>query len=135
VGKRRRLIVWSPQVELGRLLWLLNLSTAAEFTHVAGSPPRDFSPPGRLGALLIFDGEARLVDRIQLSPTASVVQIPIAMWHDFVVLERNTTVLEIKPGPDVPDEFADWAPKEGAVNAGQFVKWATNAAVGANWAR
>jgi cupin fold WbuC family metalloprotein len=87
------------------------------------------------GALLIFDGEARLVDRIQLSPTASVVQIPIAMWHGFVVLERNTTVLEIKPGPYIPNEFADWAPKEGAANAGRFVKWATNASVGAKWAR
>jgi cupin fold WbuC family metalloprotein len=63
------------------------------------------------GALLIFDGKARLVDRIQLSPTASVVQIPIGMWHSFVVLERNTTALEIKPGPYVPNEFADWAPK------------------------
>jgi cupin fold WbuC family metalloprotein len=86
------------------------------------------------GALLIFDGKARLVDRIQLSPTASVVQIPIGMWHGFVVLERNTTVLEIKPGPYVPNEFADWAPKEEAVNASRFVEWATNAAVGANWA-
>jgi cupin fold WbuC family metalloprotein len=87
------------------------------------------------GALLIFDGKARLVDRIQLSPIASVVQIPIGMWHGFVVLERNTTVLEIKPGPYVPNEFADWAPKEEAVNAGRFVKWATSAAVGANWTR
>ena len=43
------------------------------------------------------DGDARLMDRIELGPRSSVVQIPIGVWHDFVVLERNTAVLEIKP--------------------------------------
>jgi cupin fold WbuC family metalloprotein len=85
------------------------------------------------GALLIFDDNARLVDRIELSPTSSVVQIPIGVWHGFVVLERNTVVMEIKPSPFVPNEFADWAPEEGDANAGDFVGWATDAAVGARW--
>jgi cupin fold WbuC family metalloprotein len=73
------------------------------------------------GALLIFDTNGRVVDRIELSPTTSIVQIAIGMWHGFVVLERNTVVVEIKPGPFVPNEFADWAPKEGAVNAARFL--------------
>jgi dTDP-4-dehydrorhamnose 3,5-epimerase-like enzyme len=34
------------------------------------------------------------MDRIELGPRSSVVQIPIGVWHDFVVLERNTAVLE-----------------------------------------
>jgi hypothetical protein len=51
------------------------------------------------------DGDARLMDRIELGPRSSVVQIPIGVWHDFVVLERNTAVLEIKPSPYLPNEL------------------------------
>jgi cupin fold WbuC family metalloprotein len=60
------------------------------------------------GNLLIFDGGARLTDRIELSPRSFVVQIPTGVWHGFLVLEPNTAVLEIKPGPYLPNEFADW---------------------------
>jgi hypothetical protein len=60
---------------------------------------------------------------------------PDGVWHGFVVLEPNTAVLEIKPGPYVAKEFADWAPKEGDLNAGRFVEWATNAAIGVNCER
>jgi cupin fold WbuC family metalloprotein len=85
------------------------------------------------GNLLIFDGDARLLDRIELSPRSSMVQIPIGVWHGFVVLEPNTAVLEIKPGPYLPNEFADWAPQEGDASAGSFVEWAANAAPGERW--
>ena len=85
------------------------------------------------GNLLVFDGDARLMDRIELNPRSSVVQIPIGVSHGFVVLERNTAVLEIKPGPYVPNEFADWAPEEGDATATRFVKWITNAAPGERW--
>jgi cupin fold WbuC family metalloprotein len=83
------------------------------------------------GVLLIFDHKARLVDRIELSPTISVVQIPIGTWHGFVVLERNTVVMEInnKPGPFLANEFADWSPEEGDGNARSFVEWSRNAAL------
>jgi len=85
------------------------------------------------GNLLIFDGDARLMDRIELSPRSSVVQIPIGVWHGFVVLEPNTAVLEIKPGPYLPNEFTDWAPEEGDASASRFVEWAANAAPGERW--
>jgi cupin fold WbuC family metalloprotein len=85
------------------------------------------------GNLLIFDDNARLMDRIELSPRSSVVQIPIGVWHGFVVLEPNTAVLEIKPGPYLPNEFADWAPEEGDATATDFVKWTMNAAPGERW--
>jgi hypothetical protein len=62
-----------------------------------------------------------------------VVQIPIGVWHGFVVLEPNTAVLEIKPGPYLPNEFADWAPEEGDATATGFVKWTMNAAPGERW--
>jgi cupin fold WbuC family metalloprotein len=82
---------------------------------------------------LVFDGSGRLADRIELSPSASVIQIPVSVWHGFVVLEPNTAVLEIKPGPYRANEFADWAPEEGAAAAERFVEWATTAALGARW--
>ena len=82
---------------------------------------------------MIFDGNARLMDRIELSPSSSVVQIPIGVWHGFVVLEPNTAVLEIKPGPYLPNEFAEWAPEEGDETASGFVEWTTNAAPGERW--
>jgi cupin fold WbuC family metalloprotein len=85
------------------------------------------------GNLLIFDGDARLMDRIELSPSSSVLQIPIGVWHGFVVLEPNTAVLEIKPGPYLPNEFADWAPEEGDASAGSLVEWAANSALGERW--
>src|SRR2546430_1953523 len=73
------------------------------------------------GSLLIFDSSARLADLIELSPTAPVVQIPVGLWHGFVALERNTAVLEVKPGPYRANEFAHWAPEEGDANAERFV--------------
>jgi cupin fold WbuC family metalloprotein len=82
------------------------------------------------GSLLIFDSSARLADRIELSPSAPIVQISVGIWHGFVVLERNTAVLEIKPGPYRANEFAHWAPEEGDADADRFVEWATNAALG-----
>jgi cupin fold WbuC family metalloprotein len=85
------------------------------------------------GNLLIFDGDARLIDRIELSPRSSMVQIPIGVWHGFVVLEPNTAVLEIKPGPYLPNEFADWAPEEGDASASSLVEWAANSALGERW--
>jgi cupin fold WbuC family metalloprotein len=87
------------------------------------------------GNLLVFDRSATLVDRIELSPNASVVQIPVGVWHGFLVLERNTAVLEIKPGPYRPNEFADWAPEEGDAEADRFVQWATQSALGSKWSR
>jgi cupin fold WbuC family metalloprotein len=85
------------------------------------------------GALLIFDDNARLVDRIELSSSTPVVQIPIGTWHGFVVLKKNTVVIEIKPGPFLANEFAQWSPEEGDANGRTFVEWARNAALGAEW--
>src|SRR5262249_34805633 len=85
------------------------------------------------GNLLIFDGDGRLMDRIELSPRSSVVQIPIGVWHGFVVLERNTPVLETKPGPYLTNEFAHWAQEEGDASASSFVEGAANAAPGERW--
>jgi cupin fold WbuC family metalloprotein len=85
------------------------------------------------GNLLSFDGSGCLADRMELSRSAQVAQIPAGVWHGFVVLENDTAVLEIKPGPYRPNEFADWAPEEGAPDARRMVEWLSGAKLGTAW--
>jgi hypothetical protein len=63
-----------------------------------------------------------------------MVQIPVSAWHTCVVHEPDTVIIEVKPGPYRPNEFADWAPEEGNERAAQFVAWATGAEIGQTWA-
>jgi cupin fold WbuC family metalloprotein len=85
------------------------------------------------GNLLSFDGSGCLADRIELSTRAQVAQIPAGVWHGFVVREKDTAVLEIKPGPYRPNEFAHWAPEEGAPDARRMVEWLSGAKLGTAW--
>lgn len=82
---------------------------------------------------LIFDPQAELVQRLAMSVASPVVQIPRGTWHSGVALAPETLVLEIKPGPYRPNEFAPWAPEEGEPASGAFVHWAAGARVGSKW--
>jgi hypothetical protein len=87
---------------------------------------------GRLD-LLIFGQEAELTQRLGMSVAFPVVQIPSGTWHGGVALQSQTLILEVKPGPYRPNEFADWGPQEGDAASGAFVRWAKGADVGAKW--
>jgi cupin fold WbuC family metalloprotein len=89
---------------------------------------------GRLD-LLIFDPQSQLVQRLALGTASPVAQIPPATWHSGVALQSQTLVLEVKPGPYRPNEFAEWAPVEGETAAAAFVGWATRARAGSRWDR
>jgi cupin fold WbuC family metalloprotein len=65
------------------------------------------------GKLLRFSADGEVVGRSEMSPQAPVVQIPAGVWHGFRVVEPGTAVMEVKPGPYRPSEFAEWAPPEG----------------------
>jgi cupin fold WbuC family metalloprotein len=82
---------------------------------------------------LIFDPQAELLQRLAMSIASPVVQIPRGTWHSGVALAPETLVLEIKPGPYRPNEFAPWAPEEGEPASGAFVHWAAGARVGSKW--
>src|SRR5262245_19976157 len=131
--KRAHLLLHEgPAVPVQRLIIVLQPKTYVRPHHHSRQWEMLVLQQGR-GNLLIFGGDGRLMDRIELSPRSSVVQSTIGVWHGFVVLEPNTAVLEIKPGPYLPTEFADWAPEEGDASASRFVEWAANAALGERW--
>ena len=75
-----------------------------------------------VGQVLSFDNHGRIVDRIEMTTVSPVVQIPIGTWHGFLVLELNTIIMEIKPGPYRANEFADWAPPEGDASVADYLR-------------
>ena len=87
---------------------------------------------GRLD-VLIFGPEAEIVQQLAMNVAAPIVQIPRSTWHTAVALGPKTLVLELKPGPYRPNEFAEWAPCEGEKSAAGFVNWAAAAGVGTSW--
>jgi cupin fold WbuC family metalloprotein len=74
------------------------------------------------GALLTFAAKGEIIRRLEMSAETPVVQIPAGTLHGFVVLEPDTVVMELKPGPFQPSEFADWAPPEGDPSADTFLR-------------
>ena len=88
---------------------------------------------GRLD-LLFFAAGGRLTERFALTGDGrSVIQIPPGQIHGAAVMQDETAVLEIKPGPYRVNEFVDWAPAEGAPEATSFLDWAVHAEPGALW--
>jgi cupin fold WbuC family metalloprotein len=85
---------------------------------------------GRLD-ILIFNTEAEIVQRLPMSIAEPIVQIPRATWHSGVALESETLVLEVKAGLYRPNEFAEWASREG--EPARFVSWAASARDGHKW--
>ena len=79
---------------------------------------------GRLD-VLTFDSGGGVLTRLTLDQSAPIVQIPISVWHSCVVRDPYTVVLEIKPGPYHPNEFAAWAPEEGEVTTKSYLQWLT----------
>ena len=83
--------------------------------------------------ILIMDQNTRLLNRHHMNGSARLVLIPMAAWHSCVVKESDTVVLEVKPGPYRPNEFAAWTPEEGAPLVPSFVDWLHGAEVGETW--
>jgi cupin fold WbuC family metalloprotein len=83
--------------------------------------------------IVMFDEDATVLGRITLDRAAPIVQIPRLVWHTSVVREPDTIVVEIKPGPYVPNRFAGWAPEEGSERTGSFLRWVTSAETGRRW--
>jgi len=83
--------------------------------------------------VLTFERDGRLLERKTLDETVPFVQIPRSTWHTCLVCKRNTVILELKPGPYRPNEFANWAPPEGAKQVASFWRWMRQAKIGQTW--
>lgn len=68
-------------------------------------------------AILVFDDEARLVERVELDAGRGVLaaEVPPGAWHALAALQPGTVLFEFKEGPYSPladKDFAAWAPRE-----------------------
>ena len=73
------------------------------------------------GDLLKFDANGQIVSRAGMSTSAQVAQVPPGVWHGFWVAEPGTAIMEVKPGPYRPSDFAEWAPPEGDGRVAAFL--------------
>lgn len=86
-------------------------------------------------AVLVFDDEARVIDRVELDTAGGVlaVEIPPGVWHALVALKPGSVMFEFKPGPYSPlsdKDFAIWAPAEGDPATPAWVERYRRAVVG-----
>lgn len=86
-------------------------------------------------AWLGFDDEGRVSARLEAGAhkTSKGLESPEGAWHALVCLAANTVIFECKPGPFAPvapDDFAPWAPAEGAAEAADYVRWMLRARPG-----
>jgi cupin fold WbuC family metalloprotein len=74
------------------------------------------------GDLLRFEANGKILSRMKMSASTPVAQIPSGAWHGFWVAEPATAIMEVKPGPYRPSEFAEWAPPEGDARVSEFLR-------------
>lgn len=78
--------------------------------------------------VILFSDEGVVNDTLILSAKSGnyIAEIAEKNWHSIVALEKDTALLELKPGPYDPDaakHFAPWAPQEGDKHAPNVVTW------------
>ena len=83
--------------------------------------------------VLAFAPDGVLLARHRLDRSTPVIQIPVNTWHAGLASEPDTVVMEVKPGPYRPNEFAAWAPEENTPAATDLVSWLERAAPGTRW--
>ncbi len=79
-------------------------------------------------AALMFDENGTVTERVELNTNegARIIEFPPKCYHTIIIKEPETIMMEIKPGPYTKppeDDFAAWAPKEGAEDAEEFERW------------
>jgi len=86
--------------------------------------------------LLVFSEEGELSERTRMSQTdVRAVEIPPLTWHSYVCREAGTLALEVKQGPYIPTQdadFAPWSPPENDPASDEFLQWMRVATVGSS---
>ena len=98
-------------------------------------PPHRHAQPPKAESILVlrgslcfvtFDGSGRVEQMTDLAAGTDVFGVDVAagIFHTFFILEPDTVVFEVKPGPYSPiddKDFATWAPREGDALAGEYL--------------
>ncbi|MCG6897244.1 MAG: WbuC family cupin fold metalloprotein [Thiocapsa sp.] len=88
-----------------------------------------------IAAWIGFDEQGRVTGRTEAGADQDCtgLECPQGTWHSLICLRPDTLVFECKPGPFSPvqaEDFARWAPEEGALDAADCVRWMVRARVG-----
>jgi cupin fold WbuC family metalloprotein len=127
----RKRIIWplhkSDSSTLHRMFNVLQPDTYIR-AHWHRHPPKDESLIVLQGAIctFIFDDVGHIQQQALLRADSDAFGIDIAagICHSFVVLETDTVIFEVKPGPYNPQsdkDFAEWAPTEDSAQAKAFL--------------
>lgn len=79
-----------------------------------------FTDAGLINSIVLFGGEL-YAEKLFI---ATGVNLPAAIWHTVVSLDDSSVLFEVKGGPFLPHlakELAPWAPKEGEINAVDYL--------------
>jgi len=75
----------------------------------------------------VFDEAGKMVDHflVKAGTTQCMVDIVPGVWHNFIILEKDTVVIEFKKGPydaQMDKTFAAWAPEVDTEAAATLLK-------------
>lgn len=75
----------------------------------------------------VFDAAGNVLQRfiLRAGSAGSVVDIEPGVWHNFVIFEADTVIIEFKKGPydaRTDKNFAEWAPEEDQPESAEMLK-------------
>ena len=80
--------------------------------------------------LIVFSNDGVIENCIDIEAAkTAIVQIPTGLWHTVLPIEP-ALILETKPGPYRPAQFAPWAPNETDTELDEIRKWLKVAQIG-----
>ena len=85
--------------------------------------------------LLEFAADGSLSSRRAMSADSGLTAVELTpdTWHSLITTGGEAVIMEVKQGPFVPtapEEFAAWAPEEGAAEVSAFLAWSAAAGPG-----
>jgi len=122
VSDRRRIILPLHKSAEESLHRMFNAMQPATYIppHRHALPPKAESILVLRGALcfVTFDESGQVEQMMDLKAGSNAFGVDVAagIYHTFFILEPDTVVFEVKPGPYSPindKDFAPWAPREG----------------------
>ncbi|WP_432700041.1 WbuC family cupin fold metalloprotein [Kluyvera cryocrescens] len=83
--------------------------------------------------VLNFDDRGTVTDRAVLGETCTVLEMAAGTWHAVLSLDSGGVIFEVKHGgyqPVAADDYASWAPEEGAKGTAELMAWYAQAKIG-----